>query len=49
MSYEEYKRRMKEQGITWYREIIPKLREVPRHCYKCGELKYEDHKCREGF
>lgn len=46
MGYEEFKKDMKEKGIDCYKTIIPKLHEVPKHCYKCGELEYKDHKCK---
>ena len=46
MSYEQYKKKMKEKGITCYKTIIPKHKDVPKHCYKCGMLEYENHECK---
>lgn len=49
MSYKEYKKRMNEKGIDCYKTVIPKLKEVPKHCYKCGKLEYRNHKCKGGI
>ena len=47
MSYEQYKKNMKEKGIDCYKRVIPKHKKPPQHCYKCGALKHDNHKCEE--
>ena len=45
MSYEQFKKKMEEQGITCYKTVYHKNKDIPKHCYKCGMLEYENHKC----
>ena len=46
MSYEEFKKKMDDLGIDCYKYVIHKPNDVPKHCYKCGMLEYENHECK---